>query len=195
MYLWALIYIKYMKQHIAILILFGLFSCSKPDLALINQVKRFEAQWADMNAKLTFIDRNLADAAKKYPSHLLELRQFSPTKVIADSVSPSGSFEFHYKKMMLERDKMEVEYKQYKTRFETEVAAFNEWNKDVMDAKMSKESAQKQFGEIKQKYTALDVSLDTLRSHTVANIELHNKLTRDYAHTIGNFSNYNMIPH
>lgn len=184
-----------MKKYLIILILFSLFACSKPDLALINEVKRFESQWADMNTKLTFIERNLMDAAKKYPSHLQELRQFSSTNPGADTLSPFGKFDFQYKKMMLGRDKMELTYKEYKASFEKEVKNFNEWNKDVMDAKMSKDAAQKDFDLIKKKYTELDVNLDTLRAHTVQNIEIHNKLTRDYAHSIGNFSNYNMLPH
>ena len=186
---------RYMKKYFAIFLLFGFFACSKPDLALINQVKQFESQWANMNTKLTFIERNLGDAAKKYPSHLQELRQFSPTKAGTDTLSTAGSFDIRYKKMMLERDKMELEYKTYKARFEKEVKSFNDWNKDVMNAKMSKETAQKEFEAVKQRYSELDVNLDSLRAHTVQNIDLHNKLTRDYAHTIGNFSNYNMIPH
>ncbi len=184
-----------MQKYLTFLLLFALLACSKPDLALINQVKRFESQWADMNTKLTFIERNLADAAQKYPSHLQELRQFSPTKPGADTLSPFGNFDFRYKKMMLGRDKMDVEYKQHKTTFEKDVKAFNAWNKEVMDAKMSKETAQKEFDEVKKKYTDLDLKLDSLRARTVQNIDVHNKLTRDYAHTIGNFSNYNMIPH
>jgi hypothetical protein len=59
-------------------------SCKEPDIKLVNKVKGFAPRWATLGEKMTYLDRNLTQAEKRFEKDFDELEGM--LGVIADSL-------------------------------------------------------------------------------------------------------------
>lgn len=172
-------------------------ACRKPNLALINQVKTQESRWTDLHEKLGKVERDLTQTAKKYPEHFMDLRKYALNpKDLPDSIASSknSTFDLQYKKMSIERTRLEVQYATLRNRFNKDINVFNDWQNKLMKNKLSESDAKKTFGELQKNFQTLNTETDSLQVKLIRNIRLHNTLTRDYAVTVGNFNNFNIEP-
>lgn len=174
-------------------ILFLLFACGKADLALINAVKTFESHMQDINENLNFLDRNINIANKKYPADLKELGTFVSNNP-ADTTKSVG-FELQYKRVMLEKDKLELSYRQTKREFEGALTKFNDWQGKLMKNKLDNDQAKLDFAKYEKQFQDMEVKISELKKQLTENIAKHNNLTHDKAFSMGNYNNFHIEAH
>lgn len=182
-----------MKNLLLLFPLIFLFACGKPDLALINAVKTFESHMQDINENLNFLDRNLALANKKYSADFKELGAFvssSPT-----DTTKSVGFELESKRIILEKDRIDLAYRQTKREFEGALTKFNDWQKKLMKNKLDNEKAKGDFTQYEKQFQTMETKINDLKTQLTLNITKHNNLTHDKAYSMGNYNNFHIEAH
>ncbi|TAE52038.1 MAG: hypothetical protein EAZ89_09145 [Bacteroidetes bacterium] len=155
-------------------------ACGSSDLSLVNQVKRFEPEWAYVSEKVTFIDRNLRITHRRYDE---DLRQVEPLIGRADSLSRPALHKLtsQYQEMARERDDIEKRFEEQKKQFVAQVKEFNDWETRLMKGRISTGSANRQFAEFRTTHQAVKNEMDKLYEELTQNLDRHNALIRQLA--------------
>lgn len=179
--------------YLVLLVSLSLLACGKTDLALINAVKTFESHLQDIHETYHFIDRNLTQANQKYPAELKELASFVSTNA-ADTLKATG-FDLQFKRLMLDKDKIEIEYKQQKRQFEAQLVKFNNWQKKLMKNKLGNDEAKQDFAQFEKQFADMESKANELKQRLQNNFQRHNEITRDKAFSVGNYNNFHWEAH
>ncbi len=177
------------------LLLFALIvsACGDANLALINQVKRFEPEWLDLSDKVSFIDRNLRLTGVRYEEHFRELDRY-----LSGSSSDGGgdlnTLRSEYRTLVSNRDKIQQDFKSFKVRFLDQLTHFNTWENDLSTGDLDDGMARGDFLLLKRDEEKLDQEADKLYKRLIQNIEQHNSLSKRIAVRVNLYTNYDISP-
>ncbi|MEM0998120.1 MAG: hypothetical protein AAGN35_13615 [Bacteroidota bacterium] len=167
-------------------------ACKEPDIKLVNKVKGFAPQWATLNEKMSYLDRNLTQAENRFEKDFQELEGM--LGVIADSLKGRKyrAMLKDYDSLTVKRDTMRTLYTTNKEEYTLEVDAFNSWEKKVMSAEIDTEGGLERLKVYKGVQKRLEFSTDSLTSELETLFEQHNTILRDLARMMEIYTNYDI---
>ena len=164
-------------------LLFIAWGCSSQDLALINEVKRFEPQWMDLSEKVTSMQRTLRITELRYPKDL---------EVIKAEIGNSGHDNLlsQYRRISRERSEIHERFKTQKESLTQQVVSFNDWETDLMKNRLDEYEARTKFNEFRKGYRDLVREIDEIHSDMVRNIEVRNSVAFQLGRQLGLYQNF-----
>jgi len=119
--------IKHIRLTItSIVLLSGMLftNCGSEDIALINEVKRFEPQWMNISESAAFIQQKLSVTRRRYPKDL-EAIEPSIRNVTGADQTVIYSLRSQYRKVMSDREELEQRYQKASQKLEEIVRKLN----------------------------------------------------------------------
>lgn len=174
------------------LALICLFSCNEPDIRLVNKVKTFEPKWAELNDKLTYLDRNLDIAEDRFEKDFAELEGMLGQ--VPDSLRDRTYRKnlARYDTLVMQRDTIRSIYTVSKEECGTNIEDYNEWEKKVMDGSIDSSEGDTTLKAYKEVHARLDHSTDSVTQVLETAFADHNSILRDLARRIGIFQNFDI---
>ena len=168
-----------------ILILFvGLgWGCSSQDLAMINEVKRFEPQWMDLSEKVTAMQRTLRITELRYPKDLEIIKSERGNGDTDNLLS-------QYRQLSRQRTEIHERFKTQKEALTKQVMAFNEWETDLMKNRLDEYEARKMFNDFRQEYQTLVSEMDAIHGEMIRNIEMRNSVATQLGKKLDLYQNF-----
>ncbi len=171
----------------------SLVSCGSADLALINQVKRFEPEWTFLAGKVSFIDRNLRATHRRYQTNFETVDPYlTNTRLMSQYRMPSMRSQFL--NIISQRDSIQSAFTEGKDNFLVQLHSFNDWENQLMRGKLGKNEAYQTFGEYKQTVTEMQTEMDEMQDMLIRNIEEHNAILRQLSNALGLYQNFDLNP-
>lgn len=184
---------KFVFSLVLCSVLATLSSCGGGDLALINQVKRFEPEWTFLSEKVSFVDRNLRATHRRYEPNFEAVDPYlTNTRLMSRYRMPSMRSQML--NVISQRDSIQTHFDEQKERFLTELYGFNEWENELMDGDLGKNEAYASFGTYKQTVKEMRTEMDQLQDLLISNIEEHNSIFRQLSNALGLYQNYDLNP-
>jgi predicted RNase H-like nuclease (RuvC/YqgF family) len=159
---------KHLRWIFPVLLL--LSGCGGSDIALLNEVKRFEPEWLDLSETVSYIDRNLRIAGPKYKDHFRELDRH----LAADG----GSLRSEFRTLMKDQEQIQADFSELKGRFLEQLQAFNKWENKLSQGKIDEGLAKGDFIIMKREYQQLSQDAQKLYKRLNQNVEQHNALAK-----------------
>ena len=175
-----------------ILALFVLQSCKEPDIKLVNKVKTFEPRWATLSEKLSYLDRNLSLAEKRFEQDFKELKGL--LGVIPDSLRGRKYRKMlkDYDLLIVDRDTMRTVFDSSKLHYVSVVEEFNAWEKKVMNAEIEKEDGLTKLKEFRVIQKGIQADTDSMTNHLKTMFQSHNTILRNISKMMEVFTNYDI---
>jgi chromosome segregation ATPase len=167
-------------------------SCKEPDIKLVNKVKGFAPRWATLGEKMTYLDRNLTQAEKRFEKDFDELEGM--LGVIADSLK-GRKYRImlkDYDSLTVKRDTIRAIYTANKAEYKSEADDFNAWEKQVMAAEIETEAGLSRLKEYKAVQKRLEHQADSLTTELETLYSQHNTILRDLARMMEIYTNYDI---
>ncbi|MEM7035545.1 MAG: hypothetical protein AAF570_01125 [Bacteroidota bacterium] len=169
-----------------------LHSCKEPDIKLVNKVKNFEPRWATLSEKMSYLDRNLSMAEKRFEKDFGELEGMLGT--IPDSLRGRkyrGMLK-EYDLLIVDRDTMRTLYDSNKTVYVATVEEFNDWEKKVMNADIETEAGLATLKDYRKIQKSIQADTDSMTTKLEALFQSHNTILREISRMMEVFTNYDI---
>lgn len=175
-----------------LLALIALTGCKEPDIKLVNKVKGFEPKWATLNEKMSYLDRNLEQAEKRFEQDFKEIE--GALDGIADSLKGRNYRKMldDYTTIITDRDTMRTLWTSNKEAYTKEVDVFNEWEKTVMDGDVEADEGLKRLDTFKKFQKRLETQADSMTTALEGMYDKHNKILRELSRMMEIFTNYDI---
>jgi hypothetical protein len=171
----------------------SMVGCGSTDLALINQVKRFEPEWTRLADKVSYIDRNLRSTHRHYQADFEAVNPYlTNTRLMSQYRMPSMRSQFL--NVISQRDSIQTRFTEGKEKFLTELHAFNEWENQLMRGRVGKNEAYQQFSAYKEKVAIMQEDMGVLQDMLISNIEEHNSILRQLSGALDLYQNFDINP-
>lgn len=167
-------------------------ACKEPDIKLVNKVKNFEPRWATLSEKMSYLDRNLSQAEKRFEKDFEELEGMFG--VIADSLRGRRyrAMLKEYDTLVMERDTIRLVYDADKQKRTESVDEFNDWEKKVMRAEIETEQGLKELKAYKATQSELEARTDSLTVILGNLFGRHNEILRKLSEMMEIYTNYDI---
>ncbi len=186
--------IKHIKHIITSTLLLSsllLGSCGSEDIALINEVKRFEPQWMNVSESAAFIQQKLSVTRRRYPKDLETIEPAIRKTGGADQTVIFG-LRSQYRKVMSERDQIEQRYDTASEKLEEVVREFNTWETDLMKKKLKLSEARKEFEAYQKSQLDIQQQISDIESDLIRNIQEHNTILRQMVQILDLYNNFDI---
>jgi len=166
--------------------------CSEPDIRLVNKVKTFDPRWADLNDKLSYLDRNLDMAEDRFEKDFAELEGMLGE--IPDSLRDRTYRRnlANYDTLVMERDTIRAIFVESKATYSETVEEFNSWEKLVMDGSVRSAEGDTVLKKYKAIHRELDGTTDSVTAVLKESFDQHNMILRDLTRRMGIFQNFDI---
>ncbi len=177
----------------SIILLSGMLyiSCGSEDIALINEVKRFEPQWMNVSESAAFIQQKLSVTRRRYPKDL-EAIEPSIKNITGADQTVIYSLRSQYRKVMSNREELEQRYQKASQKLEKVVREFNDWETKLMKNKLNTSSAREEFVEYKQTQAELKEEILEIEIGIIRNIQEHNSILRQMVQILDLYNNFDI---
>jgi chromosome segregation ATPase len=161
-----------------------LTGCGSTDLALLNEVKRFEPEWMDLSEKVTDLSRLIRKTDNAYESFRIFA---SPRLGDADANERNGLDNpmARYRNLIKERDELAEDFSEKRERFEKAVQDFNQWQNALMRDELDEEEANKTFETFRETHATLEAEITQVEAKVTKNVEASNTMVRTVCRAIG----------
>jgi len=186
--------IKHIRLTItSIVLLSGMLftNCGSEDIALINEVKRFEPQWMNISESAAFIQQKLSVTRRRYPKDL-EAIEPSIRNVTGADQTVIYSLRSQYRKVMSDREELEQRYQKASQKLEEIVREFNTWETKLMKNKLNMNKAREEFTQYKQTHATLKEEILEIESGLIRNIQAHNSILRQMVQILDLYNNFDI---
>ena len=169
-----------------------LWSCSEPDIRLVNKVKTFDPKWTDLNDKLNYLDRNLDIAEERFEADFAEIDGMLGE--IPDSLRGRKyrAMLKDYNGLIESRDTIRHIHTETKATYGEEVQSFHAWEKLVMDGDVVSDPGLDTLASFRRSHKRMDHLPDSVTTELAASFDQHNKILRELTSMMGIFQNFDI---
>lgn len=169
-----------------------LWSCNEPDIRLVNKVKTFDPKWADLNDKLSYLDRNLDIAEERFEADFAEIDGMLGE--IPDSLRGRKyrTMLKDYDTLIISRDTIRHIFEATKAEYGTRIQTFHEWEKLVMDGSVTSDPGLDTLAVFRKAHKRMEHVTDSVTTVLATSFEEHNRILRQLAVLMGIFQNFDI---
>lgn len=169
-----------------------LYSCSEPDIRLVNKVKTFDPKWTDLNDKLNYLDRNLDIAEERFETDFAEIDGM--LSEIPDSLRGRKyrAMLKDYTALIESRDTIRHIHTDTKAEYGEAMQSFHVWEKMVMDGDVVSDPGLDTLASYRRAHKRMDHLTDSVTTVLATSFEDHNKILRDLTSLMGIFQNFDI---
>lgn len=169
-----------------------LYACGSTDLSFINDVKRFEPRWMSISEQAARIQHNLSITERRYERDMESIAPMINRG--REDWAELLSMKNQYRRIIDQRDSLEVRYERKKGELTETVRAFNEWENQLMKDELNEDEARSTFEAFKQQHGVLEKDINGIYTELVQNIESHNAILRRLAQALNLYNNFDIDP-
>lgn len=166
--------------------------CKQGDIQVINQVKTFEPQWANLREELGWLDRNLAKTESRFQNDIDEIRPLKNRITDTLAMRRFWWISKKYDGLIETRDSIREIFDAKKKLHSKAVEDFHAWEEKVTGGEVEKEAALKRLAEFKSVHT----DIDTVTTHLKVRLESialkHNEYLREMTGFVDVLTNYDI---
>jgi len=184
-------HIRHIAIRVGILAVWVFSGCASEDIALINEVKRFEPQWMNLSEKAAFVQEKLSITRRRYPNDLETVDPYIQ-KTNGDTRNTVYGLRSQYDKVMSDRERIAQRFEIEMKRLEEAVYDFNEWENQLMKKEVKQAQAREKFEEFKRLHSDLQREMQALENDVIKNIQEHNAIMRQFVQVLALYNNFDI---
>ena len=166
--------------------------CKEPDIKLVNKVKSFEPKWATLSEKMSYLDRNLKQAEKRFEKDFAELEGMLGVIESSKKGKRYRGMLKDYDTLVVHLDTLRIMLEEDKDNRNSAVTEFNDWEKKVMGADIGTEAGLEELIVFKMTQSQLENRTDSLTGVLDGLFTEHNLILKNLSEMMEIYANYDI---